>query len=475
MEVLEKELEAFVDNLEEGPKRISLQFPDESLHLSLDVYEYLREKLPTNIDLFVLADSTFGSSVDDVSAQHIDCDLLIYFGSDLSSSGSMPVLVIPPRSAVDANHAAGSLCSKSLKAIESRVLVLYEPGCYHVVEDIIQGVAERRMNNGLHSMRMILARMPACTQLDVILHGKSSEALCNASKTLLVGGLLVDSHELESLEDMCVWYIGDKEEQLNSIQLYLSSIPILIYSAIHRSISSLIGEQTRVFSQRYGGVSRVEDADIVGIIVGSMGLTAELTMKILLEIQQQITAANKKYYTFIMGRLNEAKLCNFPEIDIFCLVSNEDTALIKPKTFHVPVITPHELFLGLGCLEWKSYYTTNALSLPSGFRKSEPSGGDDEVFTGANKTCASSDIECSKCSNSAVDDIQELNAAVDTWAVSNRNNEDRISTFTSPAAAFLHARQYQGLVAEVSGVQSTTLHQGSYGVASTYQNEENKD
>ena len=39
MEVLEKELEAFVDNLEKGPKRISLQFPDESLHLSLDVYD----------------------------------------------------------------------------------------------------------------------------------------------------------------------------------------------------------------------------------------------------------------------------------------------------------------------------------------------------------------------------------------------------------------------------------------------------
>jgi Putative diphthamide synthesis protein len=48
-----------------------------------------------------------------------------------------------------------------------------------------------------------------------------------------------------------------------------------------------------------------------------------------------------------MGRLNEAKLCNFPEIDVFCLVSNEDHSMIKPKTFHVPVVTPYELELGI--------------------------------------------------------------------------------------------------------------------------------
>ena len=41
------------------------------------------------------ADSTFGSSVDDISAEHVDSDVLVYFGSDLSSSGAMPVMVVP--------------------------------------------------------------------------------------------------------------------------------------------------------------------------------------------------------------------------------------------------------------------------------------------------------------------------------------------------------------------------------------------
>ena len=64
-----------------------------------------------------------------------------------------------------------------------------------------------------------------------------------------------------------------------------------------------------------------------------------------------------------MGRLNEAKLCNFPEIDIFCLISNDDVALIKPKTFHKPVITPWELEVGLGAREWDGTFCTESSSI----------------------------------------------------------------------------------------------------------------
>ena len=64
-----------------------------------------------------------------------------------------------------------------------------------------------------------------------------------------------------------------------------------------------------------------------------------------------------------MGRLNEAKLCNFPEIDVFCLISNDDVALIKPKTFHKPVITPWELEIGLGAREWDGTFCTESSSI----------------------------------------------------------------------------------------------------------------
>lgn len=108
-----------------------------------------------------------------------------------------------------------------------------------------------------------------------------------------------------------------------------------------------------------------------------------MTNDLLNRLQRLILAGGKKYYTFVMGRLNEAKLCNFPEIDVYCLISNEDHSIIKPKTFHVPVVTPYELelgkywafhlfvfflcrvynfyivSLGLGAHEWSSRYLTS--------------------------------------------------------------------------------------------------------------------
>ena len=102
-------------------KRVILQFPDDLIEYSADVYHYMDEKLNTDysnsnsnsnssssssssssnsngcssVDLYISADSTYGSSSDDVSAMHVDGDLLVYFGSDLSASSVIPVLLLP--------------------------------------------------------------------------------------------------------------------------------------------------------------------------------------------------------------------------------------------------------------------------------------------------------------------------------------------------------------------------------------------
>ena len=52
---------------------------------------------------------------------------------------------------------------------------------------------------------------------------------------------------------------------------------------------------------------------------------------IIYRLQALIKEAGKKLYTFSMGRLNEAKLSNFPEVDLFCLIGNDDTSLIPAK------------------------------------------------------------------------------------------------------------------------------------------------
>ena len=105
---------------------------------------------------------------------------------------------------------------------------------------------------------------------------------------------------------------------------------------------------------------------MLGVIVGSMGLSGSIVQSIITRLCLLISAANKKHVVFIMGKLNESKLCNFPEIDLFCLITNEDVAVIKPKTFPVPVITPWELEIGLEARELQGFYDQDVTSLLQG-------------------------------------------------------------------------------------------------------------
>ncbi len=301
-------------------KRIALQFPDEELSNSVNVYRYLKENIRNDLDLFITADSSWGSSVDDVSAMHYDADLLIYFGSDLSSSGSIPVIIAPPIKAICFEKFNEAVISQlSMKA--SRCILLYELGYSHAIPKLVQECTFIPLIPGQTPLfANLLAWQPNITQ-----------EICENS--IKIGGLLVDKPLLDD-SDTPIVYVGEKSEQIVNIILRASSHTVVCYSPLTAQLTVMRGSESVEFRERYGGVLRVKEAKVVGIIIGSMGLTAETTRDIVHRLQTLLSAANKKHYCFVMGRLNESKLCNFPEVDLFCLVSNDDNANIKPKYAH---------------------------------------------------------------------------------------------------------------------------------------------
>ena len=115
--------------------------------------------------------------------------------------------------------------------------------------------------------------------------------------------------------DLVIWYIGQKEEQRISINIRMSENTIVSYSPECNSSNLQKGCESKEFRERYGGLLRVKDAQIIGIIVGSMGLRGDITQAIISRLETLIAAAKKSSYVFVMGRLNEAKLCNFPEVN----------------------------------------------------------------------------------------------------------------------------------------------------------------
>ena len=304
-------------------KIVVLQFPDEELHHSVTVYEALSSKLPEETDIFITADSTWGSSIDDVSAMHCDGDVLIYFGTDLSSSGTIPVIICPPITPIQIDN-----CLKILKeALVTRigssnstipVVIFYEPGFCGSCKKIIAELSGQFPNT-------ILAKLPVHANLSDWEPGivgtkstiSSSADFSTTSGMMTVGGLLIPTEVANNKEAVMI-YVGNKPEQVVNILLRASENTVLHYSTgdsvTGNPLTILKGTESKEFRERYGGVLRVKDAKIVGIIVGSMGLTADLTKDIIHRLQTLIRASHKKYYTFVMGRLNEAKLCNFPEV-----------------------------------------------------------------------------------------------------------------------------------------------------------------
>ncbi len=330
-------------------KRIVLQFPDEHAAECVDVYDWilsdfesrLGKEAADTIEIYIAADSTYGSSVDDISAEHVDGDVLVYFGSDLSSSGAMPVLVVPKAVTIDVTECATAV-SVSLSALQIdltdedpgntfnhrfEALVTYEPGCFASVPMIIDAL---KLLHG--DVRFVCAKLPPCADLERWTANGTNNGVDTGSQQEVglsyLGGLevpLATGQEQEQGQGQgqgqgqeqgqgqgqeqgqgqggevqvqtVIVYIGDKPEQLDSIALQSGQTPLLHFSNASHTCRILRGDETRAFRERFGGVSRVEQARVIGLIVGSMGLTGEQTRDIITRLQILCDAGGRKTYT----------------------------------------------------------------------------------------------------------------------------------------------------------------------------------
>jgi diphthamide biosynthesis protein 2 len=62
-----------------------------------------------------------------------------------------------------------------------------------------------------------------------------------------------------------------------------------------------------------------------------------------------IKQAKRRYYTFLIGKINCAKLNNFMEVDMYVLIACNENSLIDSKDFNKPCITLYELEIAFNC------------------------------------------------------------------------------------------------------------------------------
>jgi len=97
--------------------------------------------------------------------------------------------------------------------------------------------------------------------------------------------------------------------------------------------------------RRYALLTRLSTISIFGILINT--LSVKNYMHILEHVKKQIAAAGKKSYTFVVGKVNAAKVANFSEVGGWVVIGCWESSLIESKDFWKPIITPFELSLAL--------------------------------------------------------------------------------------------------------------------------------
>lgn len=108
----------------------------------------------------------------------------------------------------------------------------------------------------------------------------------------------------------------------------------------------------RLLGKRYALVDKARDAERVGIVAGTLGVSGNLA--VIERVKKVVEAAGRRWYMLMVGKPNAAKLGNFAEMDVFVLVACAQNSLIDSKDYLRPVVTPFEIEVALGGRDWFS-------------------------------------------------------------------------------------------------------------------------
>ena len=343
-------------------KRIALQFPDEMLRDSANVYQLLarrlqpglhkkvaspqgiaKQKLEQALDapataydhddeakpikLTILADTSYGSCcVDEIAAEHVEADAAVHYGrACLSPTARIPVLHVYTKN--DLDHSRVLDCFKeTFPDLSSKVIVTADVTFADHVEDVYDELTREGYSN-------IFAAS--------IIHDPSS-AVPNRTVPLDVRA------NPDSLHD---WQLFHISQPPTSLLLTLSSRVAAVYiyptdqSGTTGSAQSAVTSTSSILRRRYALVTSLASVPIWGILINTLSVKNYLHM--VDHVRQQITAAGKKSYLFVVGKLNAAKVANFGEIGGWVVIGCWESSLIDSKDFYKPVVTPYELDLAL--------------------------------------------------------------------------------------------------------------------------------
>ncbi|KAJ2721034.1 Diphthamide biosynthesis protein 2 [Coemansia sp. Benny D115] len=382
-----------------GYAMVALQFPDNLLIDSTVVSSELQKLVGPECKIFILADTSFGSCcVDEVAAEHYSADIVIHYGRTcLSLTSRLPVFYVFGQEEVDVEDCVEQA---TRELVGQDLLLMYDVPFAYRAEEIAEALRSRVDGDAGSRIfgDVVLSRISAADRVFVPRNNKpvasSGSKSCGSgdggAKSECCGGCnggetqrsallrstgdsvseAVDHRDNPSagrswdlgpekaIGDYTILYIGAESPTLTNIMVTLRARAVFSYDPSAKTLREESSKVNRHLNKRYFAVQRAKDADIIGIVVGTLAATRYV--RVIEMLKQMIRKAQKKLYVFVVGKLSMAKLGNFTEIEAFVLVACPENSLVDGKDFDKPIVTPYEFMLAISrTREWTGDYITD--------------------------------------------------------------------------------------------------------------------
>lgn len=501
------EIERTVREIREGKwKRIALQFPDHMLGDAPRVYDHLtrglkkerkgqnsseqeksgqslngtkastvEEELATDMNktgiqdnegvfeekLFILGDTSYGACcVDEVAAEHVDADVVVHYGrSCLSPPSRLPVIYVFTERELDIDATIATF-KETYPEKDKKVVLMADIPYSHHIPRLYQRLHEDGYTN-IHATEIV---------------HKPSSPLPNRTVPQEV-----QEKGDDTLRDYALFHISDPP---TSLLLALSSrvSSIHIYPTTAPASSASIASTSKTLNRRYALITSLATTPIFGILINT--LSVKNYMHILSHVQQQIAAAGKKSYTFVVGKVNAAKVANFSEVGGWVVIGCWESSLIESRDFWRPMITPWELGVALkGDAErvWTGAWEPDFQKVLDEDREKENhesvGGGDEKEKEGEDGAEYDSEEE-SQPPEFDLRTGQYVSHARPMWSAAARNTTKAVANGDgAPSASSALTKRANGDIAAVGGVASPGAeylrsNRTWQGLGSDYQNGE---
>ena len=388
--------------------RVALQFPDSLLCYS-SVVSHLLSSIPSSTSdsppstCYVLADTAFSPCcVDVTAAAHVAAEVLVHYGlACLSCQYRLPVHYVFGNAALDVEAVAAAVTDSEWQTDEEvregRGVLLFCDLEYEWAMDSLRETIDQRQQRNSSHRSIILVTVQQRQRHDDD-SKQAEEEKADHSKAADVVDHCIDGHHFtlpssKPLSSFALLFVGSAASPLlTDIMLNYNSLPTYLLTPAACSASSSATQYRieaasssatirRTLSRRYYLTQHLLSAHIYGLLVTALSHSALLPT--LSRLKQLIAAANKRSYTFMMGKPNPSKLANIAEVDVWVVLGCPFSALLGSagsshgrSEYFRELVTPVELEMGLTGKLWTGEYCTDMATV--GGKQADSVGQDDE-------------------------------------------------------------------------------------------------